>query len=171
MARDSCWRRAPKRVHCLALLACLLAVGVHCDEDTPAQPAGPVPVAEMTLMMTDGQGKQSPVTAAVMPEEDAAAAAIRFCYDKGLTQPSQVLDIVGYLKGALEGKEHEPDIELLRTAGAYSRRATESSKEESYAEAAAGAPFLLPVYLANARCIRFACAVNSCEPAFGLCKA
>ena len=74
-----------------------------------------------------------------MEDEDAAAAAVRFCFDKGLTQPRQVLDIVGYLKGALEGKEHEPDnIELLRTAGAYSRRAAESSKEESFAEAAAG---------------------------------
>ena len=74
-----------------------------------------------------------------MPDEDAAAAAVRFCFSKGLTAPQQVLDIVGYLKGALEGKGHEPDnIELLRTAGAYSRRAAESAKEESYADAAAG---------------------------------
>jgi hypothetical protein len=102
---------------------------------------GPQPVAQLTLTMTDGAGKQSPVTAMVMPEEDAAAAAVRFCFDKGLTQPRQVLDITGYLKGALEGKEHEPEgLELLRTAGAYSRRAAESSKEENYAEAAAGLP-------------------------------
>ena len=102
---------------------------------------GPQPVAQLTLTITDGAGKQSSVTATVMPEEDAAAAAVRFCSNKGLTQPRQVIDITGYLKGALQGKEHEPEgLELLRTAGAYSRRAAESSKEENYAEAAAGLP-------------------------------
>jgi hypothetical protein len=132
--------------------ACLLGavVGVHGNDESAEAPPeepnlGPPPVAQMTLMMTNGQGKQSPVTATIMQDEDAAAAAVRFCLDNGLTMPQQVLDINGYLKGALEGKEHEPDnIELLRTAGAYSRRAAESSKEESYAEAAAGTPPHLP---------------------------
>ena len=137
-----------RRVAALLLLAaCLLAAGGArgdggVGEDGAGEAAGgPQPVAQLTLTMTDGSGKQSPVVAMVMAEEDAAAAAVRFCFDKGLLQPRQVLDITGYLKSVLEGKEHEPDgIELLRTAGAYSRRAAESSKEESYAEAAAGVP-------------------------------
>ena len=128
------------------LTACLVAVmvaagGVRGEEGSveAAEPTDPPPVAQMTLMMTDGSGAQTPVEVTVMPDEDAAAAAVRFCFSKGLTAPQQVLDIVGYLKGALEGKGHEPDnIELLRTAGAYSRRAAESAKEESYADAAAG---------------------------------
>jgi hypothetical protein len=133
MSRDGACPRA-------ALLLCAFLVHsvLVCAEDASA--AAPEPVAQMTLTMTDGQGKQSPVVATVLPEEDAAAAAVRFCFDKGLLQPSQVLDIVRYLKGALEGKEHEPDIEYLRTAGAYSRRAAESAKEENYSEAAAGRP-------------------------------
>ena len=128
------------------LAACLVAVmvaagGVRGEEGSvdSAEPTDPPPVAQMTLMMTDGSGAQTPVEVTVLPDEDAAAAAVRFCFSKGLTAPQQVLDIVGYLKGALEGKGHEPDnIELLRTAGAYSRRAAESAKEESYADAAAG---------------------------------
>ncbi len=132
----------------LLLAACLLAAAGGARGDggvgekiTDEAAGGPQPVAQLTLTMTDGSGKQSPVIATVMAEEDAAAAAVRFCFDKGLLQPRQVLDITGYLKSALEGKEHEPDgIEFLRTAGAYSRRAAESSKEESYAEAAAGVP-------------------------------
>jgi hypothetical protein len=137
------------RLSMLLAAACLLAGhGARGDWDGGGDGGGggvaagaPQPVAQLTLTMTDGAGKQSPVTATVMPEEDAAAAAVRFCFDKGLTQPRQVLDITGYLKGALEGKKHEPEgLELLRTAGAYSRRAAESSKEENYAEAAAGLP-------------------------------
>jgi len=119
------------------LLLAVAAPGARAAGDD-ATSDEPQPVAQMTLTMTDGAGKQTPVTATVLPDEDAAAAAVRFCFDKGLTQPAQVLDIVRYLKGALEGKEHEPDIEYLRTAGAYSRRAAESAKEESYSEAAAG---------------------------------
>ena len=125
------------------IAACLIAVAVFVRGDgvdgADGAADGPLPVAQMTLTMTDGAGKQSPVVATVLQDEDAAAAAVRFCFDKGLTQPGQVLDITGYLKGALAGKEHEPEnIELLRTAGAYSRRAAESSKEENYLEAAAG---------------------------------
>ena len=131
------------------LAAILFFAGVHGSDEggadgepVPSEArAGPQPVAQMTLMLSGGsQGQeQRPVVAAVMPDEDAAAAAVRFCFEYGLTEPPQVIDIAGYLKGSLADKNHEPDnIELLRTAGAYSRRAAESSKEENYAEAAAG---------------------------------
>ena len=129
----------------LCLLAAVLCVsGQDENSATGAEeppPSGPQPVAQLSLQMTDGSGKQSSVLATVMPNEDAAAAAVRFCFEKGLTQPQNLVDITGYLKGALQGKEHEPEnIEVLRTAGAYTKRAAESSKEENFIEAAAGSP-------------------------------
>ncbi|EKX48811.1 hypothetical protein GUITHDRAFT_136477 [Guillardia theta CCMP2712] len=128
---------ATSSLSCLLLLCWLL----HAQADEGVKGAEGDYVTTITLVAThagkDGAEVKKDILIGVRRGEDAAAAAARACYENGILPTDQVLNVLSYIKNALEGKEHQPEVELLRTAGAYMKRAAELSANDQYIEAAA----------------------------------
>jgi len=113
-----------------------------------ASPESP-PVMRTKVQLSsqqNGQPVQHHIDADVYSHEDAAAAAVRFCNanDEALSphtseRARMSVDILNILQQKLDEGGHKPEaegVDLLRTAGAYQRRAAEHHKEGRYAEGA-----------------------------------
>eukprot|EP00960_Hanusia_phi_P052160 761288-Hanusia_phi.AAC.1 len=125
---------------CATLLAlCCFLLLTQAEEEV--NQTGPDYIATITLVAThagkDGTQVKRDILIGVRSMEDAAAAAARGCYEHDILPTDQVLNVLSYIKNSLDGKNHQPDIQLLRTAGAYMKRAAELSTNDQYIDAAA----------------------------------
>eukprot|EP00281_Chroomonas_sp_CCMP1168_P031198 CAMPEP_0206240016 /NCGR_PEP_ID=MMETSP0047_2-20121206/15708_1 /ASSEMBLY_ACC=CAM_ASM_000192 /TAXON_ID=195065 /ORGANISM="Chroomonas mesostigmatica_cf, Strain CCMP1168" /LENGTH=207 /DNA_ID=CAMNT_0053664759 /DNA_START=34 /DNA_END=654 /DNA_ORIENTATION=+ len=124
---------------CLALGLVSLALTQEAPEQAQEE-EDVVAKRELNLNTRDSKGQPTTISvhAKVPRGQDAAYGAAVFVFEYKL-DAKQVVDIVGFLRQALEEQapDYESDVEELRTAGAYSKRAQEHSKEDRHMEAAA----------------------------------
>jgi len=112
----------------LAAFVFVMALCHSTGADSPA----PEPLVGMTLTLTKQGGEQVPLHTEVFDNEDAAAATVRVCYDTHNLDHSLAASIWKHLQGKLDEAKHKPTpegVDLLRTAGAYTRRAKEHAKD------------------------------------------
>eukprot|EP00240_Pyramimonas_obovata_P003213 CAMPEP_0118922272 /NCGR_PEP_ID=MMETSP1169-20130426/1255_1 /TAXON_ID=36882 /ORGANISM="Pyramimonas obovata, Strain CCMP722" /LENGTH=691 /DNA_ID=CAMNT_0006863111 /DNA_START=71 /DNA_END=2142 /DNA_ORIENTATION=+ len=120
-----------------------------CATDLPdEEPEEPVDVikATMDLTKTHNDGTKEIVPAHVYMGDDITLAAFRFCVNNsysGVYAMKQTIELLKSLQPKLDQIEDTTLPEVLRTAGAYMRRAKEASGEGRHLEA--GADYLRAV--------------------------
>lgn len=138
------------RTALLALTAALFAVAAAADASkAPAETPEPKELVQMELTLTKNRGGKQirevwprdaspclitltravasqPLQTNVFDNEDAAAAAVRVCYESDNLDHELAHQIKDHLQKKLDEGGHKPEpegVEKLRTAGAYTRRA------------------------------------------------
>ena len=112
----------------LVLAACGLALAASAASSD-------VEVGHIMMSVTRGEQKEE-LRAPAFQTDDGAGAAWRFCVAIGVHDVASIKNVARDMQTMLDKNKHEAPAQLkLRTAGAYSRRATEHIKNGRYLEA------------------------------------